>query len=313
MRSALAVLACFVSLACWAGGYDYQLKGEKLDEGVYAFIGAREHFNRRNGGNIVNTGFIDTADGAVVIDTGSSRLYGEQQRAWITRHAASGRIAQVYITHAHPDHFLGNQAYADVPLLALAGTRASIAENGERLSDNLYRLVGTAMSGTQARTPNLPAGEGSVVVGGRRLQLIALSGHTDADLAVYDERSATLFTGDLVFHQRAPTTPNADIARWLAALQKLEAIPFKTLVPGHGPVLQGREAIAQTRDYLRWLQGSLQEAARKGTDLAELFDQPLPERFRDLALARVEFMRSAEHLYPAMELDTLQIQSGREK
>ncbi|SEP66835.1 uncharacterized sulfatase [Solimonas aquatica] len=310
MRSLPVLLALLASLTALAAGHEYHLNGQKLADGVYVFVGAREHFSRANGGNIVNTGFIDTTEGAVVIDSGSSRLYGEQQRAWISGHSASRRIARVYITHAHPDHFLGSQAYAEVPQYALPATRASIAESGDRLSDNLYRLVGAAMSGTQSRTPNLPAGEGRVLIGGRALQLIAGSGHTEADLAVYDEASGTLFAGDLVFYQRTATTPNADIPRWLAALQRLEAIPYKTLVPGHGPVVQGPEAIAQTRDYLRWLQSTLQEAARKGVDLPELFEQPLPERFRDLALARVEFMRSAEHLYPALELDTLQGQGS---
>ena len=38
------------------------------------------------------------------------------------------RIVGVLATHHHPDHFLGNQAFADVPIGALAETRQAIAE-----------------------------------------------------------------------------------------------------------------------------------------------------------------------------------------
>ncbi|WP_020649770.1 quinoprotein relay system zinc metallohydrolase 1 [Solimonas variicoloris] len=284
--------------------YDYRLAPQALGDGAYVFVGALEHFTRANGGNIVNTGYIDTPAGAVVIDSGPSRLYGEQQRALIERR--SGRpVARVYITHAHPDHFFGDQAYAGVPVYALPATREAIAANGDALADNLYRLVGDAMRGTHAVAPGLPAGAGRIEVGGRALQLIALAGHTDADLAVFDERSATLYAGDLVFHRRTPTTPNADLARWLAALDRLETIPYKTLVPGHGPVLNGPAAIRETRDYLRWLDAMLREAAARGVDLPELAELPVPERFGDFAVLRAELSRSAAHLYPALETQAL--------
>ena len=61
-------------------GLDYMLKPRKVAPDTYVFVGLAEDFTRGNGGNIVNTGFIVTADGVLVIDTGSSRLYGEQMR-----------------------------------------------------------------------------------------------------------------------------------------------------------------------------------------------------------------------------------------
>lgn len=303
MRRALG-LALLLAWPAGASHFDYALRARTVAEGVHVFVGASEHFTRANGGNILNTGYIDTREGAVLIDTGPSRRYGEQLRAAVE--ARSGKpVARVLITHAHPDHFLGNQAFDAARVYALPATRAAIQAQGEDLAGNLYRLVGGWMEGTEASVPTHDAQAGSVEIGGRRLRLIALQGHTDADLAVYDERTRSLFAGDLVFFQRAPTTPNADLAQWLSALDVLEALDIAVLVPGHGPVIQDERAIAQTRAYLRWLRDTLRDAARQGQDLNEVMQLAVPPEFAKLAVFGEEFQRSVVHLYPQMELETL--------
>lgn len=295
-----------VPATTYGHAFDYGLVSARVAPGVHVFEGKREHFTRSNGGNIANTGFIETANGVIVIDTGPSQRYGTQMRDAIR--AVTGKdVIAVFITHAHPDHFLGNQAFSDVPIEALPATSARIAERGDMLSANLYRMVGGWMTGT---VPIVPTG---VTVGGRReidgrvLQLIALRGHSDADLAILDVASGTLFTGDLVFHDRAATTPDADLATWLASLQTLQALPFTTLVPGHGSVIAGDAAIAQTRDYLEWMQSTLRAAAGSGKDMAEIMAEAPPERFRRYAVIHDEFARSVMHLYPSIEADSLPV------
>lgn len=283
---------------------DYGLHATRVADGVYVFTGRNENFTRDNGGNIANTGFIVGPHGVVVIDTGPSRLYGEQQRAAIAT-VTDRPIERVYITHAHPDHFLGNQAYPANLIFALPGTAAAVRKDGDSLSDNLYRLVGGWMAGTRVVPPSpdaIAAGDPGI---GRPVRLLASAGHTDSDLLIYDEQTGTLFTGDLVFFQRAPTTPNADIARWLQSLGDLDKLNFTTLVPGHGPVTHDHAALAQTRDYLNWLDSSLRAAANRGLDMPEVMQIRLPDRFASLAVSGPEYTRSIIHLYPNVELRAL--------
>lgn len=300
----LTVPLIFLVADTYATPFDYALKPKAIADGVHVFEGKLEHFSRDNGGNIVNTGFIVTSVGAVVIDTGPSRRYGEQMREAIRKTTGKDAV-QVYITHAHPDHFLGDQAFTDIPQSASRATIDAILAGGEDLAANLYRLVGGWMEGTESRAPTLEAKAGSVNIGGRKLRLIALQGHTQGDLAVFDEATRTLFAGDLAFLERAPTTPNADIDRWLAALDELHRLDIAVLVPGHGPVLRNKSALAQTRAYLRWLSKSLGEAARAGLDLNEAMRVQPPAEFARLAVFREEFERSVVHLYPKLELETL--------
>lgn len=304
MRRALAVLAAGVVAAYAHGAPTYGLQATRVADGIYVFNGKLENFSRDNGGNIVNTGFIVGDEGVVVIDSGPSRLYAEEQRAAIARVSALP-IVRVYMTHAHPDHFLGNQAYPAPVLAGLPATNAAIRANGEALADNLYRLSGGWMIGTQAVVPILAASAGPTRLGGRDLRLIASAGHTDGDLMIYDEKTKTLFSGDLVFVGRAPTTPNADVARWLAALDEIDGIEFRTLVPGHGAIVHDHAAVAATRDYLKWLSSTLQDAANRGLDMNEVMRLAIPERFKHWALIDAEFARSIAHLYPKFELETL--------
>lgn len=309
---ALAAVATVANVAI-AQDYDYRLMPQRVADGIYAFVGKSEDFTKANGGNIVNTGFIVGPEGIVVIDSGPSLRYGRQQRAAIGR--VSGKpVALVINTHHHPDHFLGNQAWADRPIGALAATRDGIAADGNAFAENLFRMTGDWMKGTEVAPPTRTLADGTLEIAGRRLRLVAFDGHTAGDLAVYDEASGVLFAGDLVFNGRAPTTPHADIAHWLAALEKLEAITrepgFTALVPGHGPVARDASPIRQTRAWLLWLRERMRQAARGGLDMNDALAAPLPAEFADLAVAADEYRRSVGHLFPAAEIEALREGQG---
>lgn len=308
MKKLLCALLAWAALAAHGTEFDYRLTPKAVAPDVYVFVGKTEDFDTVNGGNIVNTGFIVGPEGVVVIDTGPSRRYGQQMREAI-RKVTDKPVALVINTHHHPDHFLGNQAFADGPIAALADVQKGIASDGNAFAENLFRMSGDWMKGTEVVAPTRILQAGPLTVAGRPLRLLALGGHTAADLAVLDETSHVLFTGDLVFNDRAPTTPHAQIPRWLAALDNLEGVMaeagVKVLVPGHGAVTQDAAPIARTRAWLRWLSETFTQSAAQGLDMTELFALPLPERFRTLPLAGSEYRRSVVHLFPGIEAEAL--------
>ncbi len=275
----------------------YNLKPVKVAKDTYIFQGSKEHFSLENGGNIVNTGFIITNEGVVVIDTGPSARYGDEMHNAINE-VTSLPINRVIVTHHHPDHFLGNQAFSGVPIWALPETIAAIRAEGDAMSENLYRLVGDWMLGTEVIVPENPVNRSGEKIGKHRLRYIALQGHDQADLAILDETTGVLFAGDQAFMDRAPTTPHADIGKWLESLDELEAIDFRLMIPGHGPVISDNEAIRQTRDYLNWLLKVLEDAADKGMEMTEVMNLALPEKFSHLAMLKAEYRRSVHHLWP---------------
>ncbi|WP_192981491.1 quinoprotein relay system zinc metallohydrolase 1 [Pseudomonas sp. EggHat1] len=303
MRWMLLMMCLFASLA---QALDYHLQPRQIADGVWLLEGSTDNFAVENGGNIVNIGFIETADGVVVIDTGPSRRFGEALRQSIEK--TTGKpVVRVLLTHHHPDHVLGNQAFADAPIAALPETTRLLAEQGDAMAENMYRLVGDWMRGTEVVLPTEEIQEGVLAIGDRRLQLLALRGHTGADLAILDERTGVLFAGDVLFYQRALTTPNSPgLDVWLADLDRLEALPWKQIVPGHGPVTTDAAPFVQMRDYLDWLDGLLREGAEQGAEMNELIRAPIPERFAQVSLSRYELIRSVSHLYPRYERNAME-------
>jgi len=305
MRLLLLMFAFCLTLPAYAE-LRYTLQPRQIADDVWLLEGSTDNFDKANGGNIVNTGFIVTAAGVVVIDSGPSRRYGEAMRAAIAS-VTDRPVVKLLLTHHHPDHVLGNQAFADVPIAALAGTTELLREQGNAMAENMYRLVGDWMRGTEVVLPSETLAPGTLEIGGRSLRLLALRGHTGADLAILDERSGVLFAGDILFYQRALTTPNSPgLDVWLEDLDTLEALPWKRLVAGHGPVADDAAPFVQMRDYLGWLDGLLREAANGGADMNEVIQSPIPERFAGISLTRYELIRSVSHLYPRYEAMALQ-------
>ncbi len=226
MRPFMLIFALCLTLPVQAE-LRYALEPRQIADDVWLLEGSTDNFDKRNGGNIVNTGFIVTDDGVVVIDSGPSKRYGEAMRAAIAG-VTDRPVIKVLLTHHHPDHVLGNQAFADVPIAALPGTTELLREQGNAMAENMYRLVGDWMRGTEVILPSETLEPGTVQIGSRTLRLLALRGHTGADLAILDERSGVLFAGDILFYQRALTTPNSPgLDVWLDDLDTLKALPWK--------------------------------------------------------------------------------------
>lgn len=303
-RLPLMALALVATVVYAAARFDYGLTPKQLGPDTWYIEGSTGDFSYENGGNIVNTAFVVTDEGVLVIDTGPSRQYGEQLKAAIKR-VTDKPIVVVFNTHHHPDHFLGNQAFDVKTVEALPETIALIKQDGGAFNENMYRLAGDAMAGTEVTPPGTAVQAGVLTLGTHEFELLSLSGHTPRDLAIYDRSTGTLFGGDLMFHQRAPTTPNAILSEWNAALDTLAALNAKLVVPGHGPASTTDAPIRQTRAWLQWLETTLRQSAEQGLDMNEVLAKPIPEDLARLSLAQSEFTRSVSHLYPAMELEVL--------
>lgn len=274
---------------------------EAVADGLWIVRGADAPIARENGGAIANISILATDAGAVLVDAGPSLRYGEQLAA-LARKLTGKPVARVYLTHLHPDHVYGTAAFDPARVAATPALRAELSREGAGFSDGMYRLLGDWMRGTEFRMPGHDAAAGDDRVGGRTLKLLPLQGHSAADLAIVDVSTGTLIAGDLVFHDRAPSTPHARLADWRAALDTLAALGHRRVVPGHGPLdPTPGTAIAQTRDWLDWLEATLTDAVRRGRTMVEAGNVEIPARFAAMAAARYELQRSVSHLFPALE------------
>ena len=69
------------------------------------------------------------------------------------------------------------------------------------------------MKETEAYSPTEVVTPGIMNIGGHEIEIIALNGHTHADMVIYDHTTGVLFAGDLIFHDRTPAVASANIEK----------------------------------------------------------------------------------------------------
>ena len=91
----------------------------------------------------------------------------------------------------------------------------------------------------------------TIVRGGREMRLLYLGrGHTDTDVVVYLPKERIVCTGDLmesVVSYMGDSFPED----WIATLDRLKALDFDAVMPGHGVVFHGKGKIEAFQKYLR--------------------------------------------------------------
>ncbi|WP_020180218.1 quinoprotein relay system zinc metallohydrolase 1 [Methylopila sp. M107] len=292
-----------------AAPLDYRIEPKPLGDGVWMIEGANAPITMENGGAIANVTILDTREGAVVVDAGPSHGYGVALRQ-VAETLTGKPVARVYLTHIHTDHVLGATAFSPDSVWTTPELAADLKLRGAGLTDAMYRVAGDWMRGSTAPEPQAGVTATFEDVGERRFRFMTLGGHTGSDLVLFEERSGLLIAGDLVFLDRAPTTPDADLARWRASLDTLAGVPHGLLAPGHGPAVEGAGGIAQTRDWLAMIEERIAAGFDRGLDVTELMAAPLPGWAEKLAVSRYEFARSVMHLLPRLEAERLPLVSG---
>jgi len=87
--------------------------------------------------------------------------------------------------------------------------------------------------------------------GGREIRLLYLGrGHTDTDIVTYLPKERIVATGDLM-ESVASYAGDSYPEEWIATLDKLKALDFDTVLPGHGVVFHGKDKITAFQRYLR--------------------------------------------------------------
>src|SRR5829696_5707097 len=190
----LSVALTFAAAATSGLGADRPapLPGREIAEGVFVYEAPYALASPRNTGAIANAGFI----------VGRRLLAAvEAQTALPVRYVVN--------THFHPDHVLGNAAFArdGVTFVGHENLAEALRSRQERYLAATKALVGAeAFAGTEIVFPTMPVrGRLELDLGNRRLILESWpTAHTNSDLTVLDEKTGTWFLGDLLFAGHVP-------------------------------------------------------------------------------------------------------------
>jgi quinoprotein relay system zinc metallohydrolase 2 len=208
--------------------------------------------------DIANIGFIVGTRCVAVIDSGGSVRIGRALRAAVLLRTAVP-ICDVVNTHVHVDHVLGNLAFKpDRPsFIGHAALGAALARSRNFFVENYPGDLQAPPSAEQIIGPDRGVAVNADLeldLGERHLRLHAWpKAHTDCDLTVYDEKTGTLFAGDLLFVDRLPAL-DGSVKGWIGVIDELTHTSAKRVVPGHGPLpTDPGIALAAERRYLQTL------------------------------------------------------------
>jgi glyoxylase-like metal-dependent hydrolase (beta-lactamase superfamily II) len=244
---------------------------------------------------VPNVGVVLGEERALVVDTALGPQNGAVVRG-LADELAGGRDLLVTITHFHPEHGYGAQAFRDVPIVYNRAQADELRDKGAGYLD-LFRTFGDAVAAELEGVELVEAtetydGDSHVLdLGGRTVELRTFGrAHTRGDQVVWLPEERVLFAGDLVeercfaiFPYFPPDDADVDGEAWLRVLEQLEALEPRVVVPGHGAVGDA-STIAAAREYIAQLRDETRELAAAGVgveEAVERLDAAMRERHPD--------------------------------
>ncbi len=204
----------------------------------------------RNAGPGIFVVETSTADGKIGVVVGrrsalavDAGIDGREGSALANAVRATGHAAEwLAYTHGHVDHVLGSTAFPGANVIA---TGAAADHIHVQLDEWAVRERTTPDElATRLGFPTITFRDDiELDLGGRPVQLLSTPGHAPGAISVYVPDAKVLFGGDTVVTGIPPTFKDGDSLTLEATLRQLADRDVETLIPGHGPLVNGRTAV----------------------------------------------------------------------
>lgn len=242
---------------------------EQVAPNTYVIHGPLSYPNPENQGFMNNPAFVLTDAGVVVVDPGSSVQTGAMVLRQV-REVTDAPLAAVLNTHAHGDHWLGNQALREadpeVPIYGHPEMIRAIEEGaGERWVSNMESMTEGATRGTRVVGPNHTVADGdTLAIGGVTFRFHHPGpAHTDSDVMIEVAEEDLLFLGDNACNERIVRMDDGTFQGSVEVLEAARSVEADVLVPGHGQT-GGWAIVDAYQAYLEGLYDAVSEYYDQG-------------------------------------------------
>lgn len=232
--------------------------------------------------------FLVTPEGVIVTDP-----INAEAAVWLKdeiKARFNQPIKYLVYSHDHSDHSAGGEVFADDGAIVIAHENAKHAIIGE---------------GRPTAVPDLTFTDRMTLeLGGKTVELLYLGkGHSDNLIVMNFPAERTLFTVDFISAKRLPFKTMSDtyIPDLITAINKVQAIDFDILAPGHGALGTKQDAADHGR-YVQELYDAVLSAAREGKSLEEMKASIRMEAYKDWGQYEAWLPLNIEGVYSRVNL-----------
>jgi glyoxylase-like metal-dependent hydrolase (beta-lactamase superfamily II) len=252
----------------------------------------------------VNSVLIDSNQGAVVVDTLSTLRQGAQLLEAVGR--VTPQPLTVVNTHFHFDHTFGNAVLSQGQIWGHPSCAQELGERGEH-----WRRYWQQEIGEEDEQLALEIGEVPLMPPDRLVtheQVLDLEertvvlrhlgrGHTEGDLVVFVD--GVLIAGDLIEEGAPPSFEDAYPLEWPDTVAALLDLPFESVIPGHGRVVD-RSFVEVQHDELTKLDWLIRDGHADSSPLERVVEaSPLSRKWGEAG--RIQSMHAARRGYAQLD------------
>ena len=222
---------------------------------------------------VPNIGIVIGTEAVLVVDCGLGRENGERV-LHKARELAGEKPLLLTTTHFHPEHAFGTKAFnGNATIIANTTQAYELREKGAFFLTLFRNQVSpeacALLEGVEIVMPDETyQGERVIDLGGKRVVLRELAGHTRGDQIIYLPDTQVLFTGDLVENRLFPIFPDQDAQgkQWIEALANMLRLSPTIVVPGHGE-LGAVELLQEFQGHLIFVRQEVERRIKEGQAL----------------------------------------------
>jgi glyoxylase-like metal-dependent hydrolase (beta-lactamase superfamily II) len=213
----------------------------KLEEDLYAYLWQNPYENNCNT-------YLINGEVTVLIDPGHSRHLGQVFKQMEEDGISSEAIDLVVLTHSHPDHFEGLEAFLERPV------KIAMHQEEERYLLESGKLLFEMMRQSLPKFRiDFYLKEGELHLGEKAFHIYETPGHSPGSISIYWPGKKTLLTGDLIFNGGVGRTDfiEGNSKLLMESIERLSELDTEILLPGHGEILTGKEMVLQNFEFIR--------------------------------------------------------------